>query len=335
MDVLVIETPAFAPNHLSAEGPRTASVSNDEAVQVRAILRDGWAFDARDVRRLVTGGTSAANYLIDGRLTLKMRADVTVLVREVALLRRASDADVPVPALYPATNGCDLHRAGTNAAALFDFVPGTHFRGLSGEIGQAAAAFAAVARCFAGESAVATVDWNGAGTRIRTALAAVPQYADDAAQTLLDKTFGLLEPVLRQDARATFDAPCAVHTDLHPLNLLFAQGRVAAVLDFEDVAIAPRAVGAGFALLKLGREALSRATPAMRRDLARDLVAEWRAVDPIFIELLAAGAHRRVLANIATILEAWRLRGDVSMNHGLAGQIESLAEANFLFGNAA
>lgn len=334
MDGLVIEAPAFAPNHLSAEAPRAESIPEAEAANVRAVLSDGWSIDGSDVRRFATGGTTAANYLIDGRLTLKIRGDAAALTREVALLRRAGAAGVPVPALRLTRNGKDVHCAQTGAAAAFEFVPGNHFRGLPAELDQAAAAFVAVARCFDGDRGLPILECNGVSERIWTALGRTPPRADPTAEQALSANADMLENAMRSDARATLDAPCGVHTDLHPLNLLLRQGRVVAVLDFEDVAVAPRAVGSGFALLKLGREALSRMAPAARREGARDLVARWRAADPVSAPFVAAGARRRVLANIATILDAWRLRGDISMNHGLAGQIESLAEADFLFDRA-
>lgn len=327
----MIEVPAFAPNHLSADGPRATPVSEVEAARVRDVLRAGWNTTAHVVRRFVTGGTTAANYLIDGRLALKLREDGGALEREVALLRRAGAAGIPVPVLRPSKAGDNLHRLGVEAAALFDFVPGTHFRGLPGELGAAAIAFADVARAFADDRAAPLVAWGAVGSDLRAALAHSPVRADLGAESELTAKAGLLDAALRRDARARLDAAITIHTDFHPLNLLFAQGQIAAVLDFEDLAVAPRAVGAGFALLKLGREALSRAAPADRRALARDLIAEWRAADSSPVMLLGDGARRRVLANILTILEAWRLRGDVTMNHGLAGQIESLAEADFIF----
>lgn len=333
MDVLVNEAPAFAPNHLSAEGPRSEPVAQAEAARARAVLRDGWGRVASDVRRFKTGGTTASNYLLDETLVLKLCADGEALAREVARVRRAREFGVPVPACRPASDGALVFRSGAASCALFDYVPGTHFRGASGEIGAAAEAFVSVARAFADEKAMPALDWNAVGGRVRAALDLSPKIADPAAEDLLRKSFVRLAQALDADDAVKLDAIATIHTDLHPLNLLFAHGHVAAVLDFEDVAAAPCAVGTGFALLKLGREALSRAAPADRRGLARALVEEWRSTDPTSADLLASGARRRVLANIAEILDAWRRDGDTSMNHGLAGQIESLAEADFLFGH--
>ncbi len=331
MDVLVIEAPAFAPNHLSAEGPRSEPVTQAEADRVRAVLREGWGVVVQGVRRFKTGGTTASNYLLDETLVLKWRADGETLAREVARVRRAQEFGVPVPACRLASDGAPVFRWRAASCALFDYVPGTHFRGGSGEIGAAAEVFASVARAFADETAAPALDWNTVGGRVRTALELSPKIADPAAEKILRATSSRLEDSLEENDGVELDRLATIHTDMHPLNLLFAQGRVAAVLDFEDVAAAPRAVGAGFALLKLGREALSRVAPADRRGLARALVEEWRSTDSTSADLLASGARRRVLANIAEILDAWRRDGNISMNHGLAGQIESLAEVDFLF----
>lgn len=327
----MIEAPVFAPNHLSADGPRSAPVPDDEAARIRALLRDGWGRTAHDVRRFATGGTTAASYLLDERWVLKVRAEGTALARETARMRRAIAADIPVPNHHPARDGGDIHSAGAVDATLFDFVGGTHFCGADGELRQAAAVFAAFARAFADETQAAARDWAGIGASLRAALDLSPKVADPAAEEALSAKMEYLSAALRDDAGRRLDAVAAIHTDLHPLNLLFANGRIAAVLDFEDVAAAPRAVGAGFALLKLGREALSRAPATNRRAVACDLIAQWRAVDPTPTDLLASGARRRVLANVAEILEAWRARGDTTMNHGLPGQLESLAEIDYLF----
>jgi hypothetical protein len=331
MDGLVIDAPAFAPDHLSRGRPEAVPLDPSAIARARAALRAGWGVEAREIGSLRTGGTTAANHLVDGALVLKRREDGDALAREVARMRRAGEAGVAVPGLRrPKGDGGDVHVDATGAWALYDFISGTHFRGLEGELGLAAATFGAIGRAFAGERSKPSIDWNGVAIRVAAARAAPARATDPAAESVLAAHFAVLDAALAADFGRDIGAYETLHTDLHPMNLLFDRGRAVA-LDFEDVRAAPRAVAAGFALLKLGREALSRTPPGARGARARALALEWIAREPADLAVLHAGARRRVLANIAEILEAWRLRGDRSMNHGLARQLGSLDEADFLF----
>jgi aminoglycoside phosphotransferase (APT) family kinase protein len=335
MDGLVIDAPAFAPDHLSHERPEAVALDAAAAAPVRAAVRAGWGIEARAIGLLRTGGTTAANHLIDGVHVLKRRSEAAALAREVARLRRAQKAGVAVPGLRaPRFGPAESHIDANGAWALYDFVPGTHFRGQPGELGLAAAAFNALARAFAGEASVLAPAWNDVPARIATALATAPRCADPAAEAVLAAHADTLAAALAADGGRDLGPLEILHTDLHPMNLLFDGGR-AVVLDFEDVSAAPRAVAAGFALLKLGREFLSRMPAVSRRARAWEAVAEWTAHAPADPGKLHAGARRRVLANIAEILEAWRLRGNAGANHGLIRQLGSLAEADYLFGSPA
>ncbi len=328
---MVIETPAFAPDHLSRDRPEAAPLVGAEAERARAALRAGWGIAAHEIGLLRTGGTSAANHLIDGAWVLKRRADAPALIREAALLRRAATAGVGVPRLRaPAGAATGVHVDDGGAWALYEFVPGTHFRGAPGELALAAETFVAIGRAFADAPARAPEDWNATSARARAALATQAAAPDAAAEAVLATHRPALEDALAADGGRDLGPLETLHTDLHPMNLLFDGGRAVA-LDFEDVGAAPRAVAAGFALLKLGREALSRTPPAARRASADELVADWRRAAPLDAELLRAGARRRVLANVAGILTGWRVRGDLSANHALVRQLGSLAEADFLF----
>lgn len=88
--------------------------------------------------------------------------------------------------------------------------------------------------------------------------------------------------------------PQAIHGDYHPGNLLWREGDVAAVLDFDSAREEPRVVDWANAVLQHGAPSLAGLEPAA-----------WPgALDPVLVEALAAGL--RSAANRPDPLE-WRM----------------------------
>jgi aminoglycoside phosphotransferase (APT) family kinase protein len=127
----------------------------------------------------------------------------------------------------------------------------------------------------------------------------------------------------------------AAHFDLHPHNLLIADGRVAAMLDFEACKVMPVGFALGFAALKQCRQAMSlRALPGNPRLVGSLYANHLQGACPSVSELvphLGTFAVAEVLRRICTILRLNLEQGEKKWNKVLAVQLCHLGEARALF----
>lgn len=324
MDGVVIEPVPFAPNHLSSGRLERLPATSAASAVVRTVLAEGWGLVASQVSQLGSHSSGSGNWIVDNRYVLKSRRDAAAFERELELTLRAGKAGVPVALPIARASGEHILRHASNSYSVAPFLDGSHFTAEPGQFAAAAHAFVALGEAL-GTTQVRANAFAGVET-IDGYLSRLPH--GEAALLLKERSSALLDAIQRSSCDSRI---ATVHTDFHPMNVLFRELEVLAILDFEDVAHAPWAVAAGFGLFKLAREALSRTAPGDRVRVARELVATWNGVDSTPAMVLAAGARRRTLANILEILTAWIDHGDTSMNYGLPGHLLALEEINFVF----
>ncbi len=127
----------------------------------------------------------------------------------------------------------------------------------------------------------------------------------------------------------------AAHFDLHPHNLLVADGRVAAVLDFEACKVMPVGFALGFAALKQCRQAMTLGALPTNPRLVGSLYADHllricpgaRELVPHFGNFAVAEVLRRICSIFRLNLE----NSEKKWNKVLAVQLRHLGEARALF----
>jgi len=259
------------------------------------------------IRAASTNNGVTQNYLVEVGprvLFVKTSDDAEALARftlEAERCRKLLAGGAPVPTLAAPARS----HAGTVFLA-FDFLDGEHFTGKEGQIEPAASAFHRL-------------------TTVANDVLAVPDAAEPASPDharLLDALPSLWERG-RADARtravcepytAAFEKSLQsvlptvadlerdvrrVHTDYHPLNLLFDGSRLVAILDFEDFRIYPVPLASGFAAFKL----LRRVAVARKGPLAGAGETWLRATGGGEIKTLADGARVRTLTLLHLILD--------------------------------
>lgn len=127
----------------------------------------------------------------------------------------------------------------------------------------------------------------------------------------------------------------AVHFDLHPHNLLVADGRVAAVLDFEACKVMPVGFALGFAALKQCRQAMSlRKLPTNPRFLGSHYTDHLLRTCPGACEWIPHFGNFAVAEVLRRICSIFRLNlenGEKKWNKVLVVQLSHLGEARALF----
>jgi len=126
-----------------------------------------------------------------------------------------------------------------------------------------------------------------------------------------------------------------MHFDLHPHNLLYRDGHVAAVLDLESFRSIPLGVAVGFAGLKLCRQAVAHHGSAINvgdvgARFANAFLAEAGS-SPLSHLDLAKLAQLEVFRRITAILRLAFHEGNSQWNHVLPIQLNHLYEADALF----
>lgn len=135
---------------------------------------------------------------------------------------------------------------------------------------------------------------------------------------------------------SAFEDTLLSHIDLHPHNLLFNDGRVIAVLDFESLQIAPPAIMVSFSALKLLRHAAACRNSSTGGVRPRDLVETYRSglSDKGFLPDRARSlAKREIIRRLYNLLrnalrgghELWKWPNDIKMH------VLGLVEAEELF----
>ena len=224
--------------------------------------------------------------------------------------------------------------------SLFPYEAGTHFSGKGTELESAAEALGTLVLASLELWGPVRTDSVGA---FRSQLPALVQSAvADDPKLELDPHVNAIERALTVvDASHETLPSVRVHLDFHPSNLLVRDGRVASILDLEDIVPYPLGPALGFAAFKLIRQILVGVPEADRSARGGALVtrwaAAWRNVCPQF-EVgpaeLAAGARFRVLALVHLILTD-RLEHGRRLVGDLPKQLSSLDEIDAIFGQVA
>lgn len=344
----------FQPNDLSLARPEFVPVT-EPAVRdaVVAVLRTHWShleLDEAGLRRSIAGGALGANFRVrlGGRdHLLKSRpgsGSGARLAKEIELANRLLERGLPVPRSVVSATGHPVSVVGDTAWAVFAFEEGDHFNGEGGQLDSASETFAKLTL------ASSDLGLEGQAAGERDFLEPLSQIVDRAAGELSDRAIGRLcarhAPAVHEAIEATRAARALtearrrpVHLDYHPANLVMRGGKVACVLDMEDVKRYPVLAAVGFAGFKLIRQMLVGRSAGAVREMNAGLVERWLAGwrrtfpdDEVSAAHLRAGAEYRILALMYLILDRDLNRGQDELTYDLPKQIGSLFEAAAVFG---
>jgi Ser/Thr protein kinase RdoA (MazF antagonist) len=251
------------------QGDRRARFTLPEVTEVLA------RFELGPIRRATeypAGSRKAPKLLLEteaGRFLLKRRAIARHPLPRIRfgqeLQRTLERFRFPVAGLVPLRGGDEtlLIREG-NAYELFRFVEGIRFDRSDDSCMQAGETAALLHRYLAGHSAdgLEPASFHGSPTVItalRTAAASVASVdpsVDLAGIEAGVRSLGIAyaEASARVEAEGFSGLPTVtVHGDFHPGNLLYALGRVAAVLDFDSARLEPRVVEVANGMLQFSQ----------------------------------------------------------------------------------
>jgi Ser/Thr protein kinase RdoA (MazF antagonist) len=344
----------FQPNDLSLARPEFVPLREPTVRDaVITALRVHWNHlggESADIRGSIASGGRRANFRVrlGGRdHLLKSRAGsgaAARLSKEIELADRLLELGLPVPRSVVSAVGRPVSVLGETAWALYVFEEGSHFSGASGELDSASETFARFTLVSA------DLGLGGQNPREDMFLEHLPELLERAARGLSNRAVGRLSarhaPAILEALEATRAATnvaeartAPVHLDYHPANLVMRDGKVACVLDMEDLKCYPVLAALGFAGYKLIREMLvGRSAQAVSEGspgLVERWLGGWRRTfpgDEISAAHLRAGAEYRILALIELILDRDLNRGESELTYDLPKQIGSLYEVANVFG---
>lgn len=226
-----------------------------------------------------------------GRFMLKRRApsspDAARLGFVHAFQGHLAASGVPVAALQRTRAGASVHRGPHGVYELFGWIDGTRWNARLDEAAELGAALGGLLRAsasFAAPPDAPTGSFHRAGTfasdRDAVVGAAVRADPDTDAVALGRSVDALLARAaaahLRAEDAGIGDSPrCCIHGDVHPGNVLFADGRLRAILDFDSARIDHRACETANAMVHFASEPIAglpqsewRAELDLRRALA-------------------------------------------------------------------
>jgi Ser/Thr protein kinase RdoA (MazF antagonist) len=335
----------FRPDLFSDPAPKFHAAAKPAAAQVRAVLREHYPALGEPAPDLSQSGAmeiNSNNFRVEA-------GDETFIVKRwpatpqhAAARTQAALADwlarqgQPLPMLRPAASGELVAEHQGFGWCVMEYVEGQYFSGAADQLRHAAAAVAALFRAL--DSAPASLhpqkriehplqDWRRVleePERGRDAFAGVLDQAHaallreewPAVTAALADTLGM-EPILRASTRLC-------HIDLHPHNILMAGGRVAALLDFPSLALAPATSLHAFNLFKLARQAMvARGAASPPPELLRQLEAAPEGLGPL--------AKAEILRRLMLILQLNMESGNREWNHVLPVMVRALREADALF----
>ncbi|MFH0983480.1 MAG: phosphotransferase [Planctomycetota bacterium] len=203
-----------------------------------------------------------------GKFLLKRRdperSSLTRIAFSHALQAHLHAAGFPLPALVkPLDAPGPLFTLREHVYELFEFVPGHAYRGTDAETfdaGVTLASFHQKVNGFKGDEPPALADYHDA-MAVRTGLNSIPaQLSGHESVTGREgELYGVAQALFDTYDRAAEQADAAglaylevgvVHSDWHPGNMLFRHERVAAVVDYDSVRLARRALDVANGLLQ-------------------------------------------------------------------------------------
>lgn len=342
----------FLPNNLSRSRVELLPADCIADRQVREVAHDGFGIsNVSSVQRICNAGILSVNYFVEAenlRFVFKARPSIDgVSMRfshEIALALRLRAGGLPVPDALLTQAGQYVYEASGSIWGCFRHSTGAYFQGHLGELKAAARSYAALTLALREQSSRLGEFVEG---RLIADLAAMVITTTDPPDH--DRTMAVLFNRHREEllqvielvtlAQESLEAQCQVmHTDFHPLNVLMHNGRVSAILDFEDVKLYPVAGASGFAAYKLIRQSLVNVPAGDCIREAQRLVdcwlAEWsRLMDSHTLDshTLGLGALYRVLGLLHLMFDAWLRRGDNRFNFDFQKQMVGLREICIIF----
>ncbi len=230
--------------------------------EVAAVLARYSIGSLKSVRPLALGSSRAPKALVvadSGEYLLKRRAPGKDTPARVAfahgLQLHLSGAGFPVPALLPAApdHNSMVHFNG-HTYELFRFVRGSRYDSSlaqTAESGATLARFHALAANYSPQWPPPPGAYHNAPV-IAGQLRSIPTWLGDQVRPLTDRlvhSYARAASTVERMGYSRWPAQ-VVHGDWHPGNLLFNQGQVIAVLDFDAARIAPRALDLANAALQ-------------------------------------------------------------------------------------
>ncbi|MFC5660414.1 phosphotransferase [Streptomyces nogalater] len=316
----------------------TAAARSDIAESVLGELIDAFGLGEVRERRYLAGGLMNANWRLDtpvGRFALKRVTDVSLerLQRNLGVLAALSAEGVPVSAPVPTISGALAAQAGGGAWCLFPWVAGSHVRGVDLTLPQVGALGAELGRlhlslgraCGRGllpgvpETIIAEITSPERAVEKAERLSAA--IRDKGTDSHFDKKVAVaLERRRTLVFKHADQRPRSVrpegghgwtHGDVQYRNLLWEGGELAAILDWDRVAVRPYAE-------EVARTAQVQFGAGGVFDLARvsAFVDGYRSVVPLGSSALVDGARRLWWKRMT---DFWQLefhydRGDLSFD---------------------
>jgi Ser/Thr protein kinase RdoA (MazF antagonist) len=330
----------FGPDLFSDPVPKFHPAANQAAAQVVEMLAAHYpalGAASSEVRQSGAMELNSNNFLIEaggGRLIVKrwpLTAQHATLRTQAALAEWLARQGQPIPAPCAAASRELVVEHQGFGWCVMDYVDAGYFSGAGEQLGQAAAAITALFRAL--QSVPANLqpkrriehpvqDWRvlleklqrDRGALSETESALLRQEWPAVTAALADAV--ALAPVL--------ESASLCHIDLHPHNVLVSGGRVAALLDFPSLVLAPAPSMHAFNLFKLARQAMvARGAKTPPADLLRQLQGAPR--DP------ARLAKAEILRRLMLILQLNVESGNRDWNHVLPVMLLALREADVLF----
>jgi Ser/Thr protein kinase RdoA (MazF antagonist) len=264
------------------------------------------------------------------------------LLQGLGLARWLAPYRVAVPAPLPAHDGSLAVQHAGHAWCVWAFVDGLFFHGGDDEVRAAGQAAGRLHRALAGAPRVLwpAKRWSylfddGAAV-IQAALSEQAGWDEafgvEAAEALRRRAPGLLEMTQALAARVAAWGPDVwhpCHGDLHPHNVLMANGEVAAFVDVESLVVAPYPAACGFARYKLVRQAVSAGGDARRLGQAfSDSLRGEDARAGLGDAALRDGALAEVLRRLFLVLRLRFQDGNSQWNHVLGMHLAGLEEVD-------
>jgi aminoglycoside phosphotransferase (APT) family kinase protein len=297
-------------------------------------------------------GINSKNFRLNtarGFFVLKRWSDQVSLLEirnTLSIMDWLASQQLPVPAPFALEQGSFVLEVVSGRWSLFPFVEGAYFSGADDELQSAAKVtgrlmetlFQLPAACLPAKGpAQMTMEDGAILARMKSVHRTWDALLGDDLAALLAVSWPLLISEWEHlcNTKLPNSRIQAAHFDLHPHNLLVAEGRVAAVLDFEACKVMPVGFALGFAAIKQCRQAMSLITLPINPRFVGSLYAdhlsstypgahEWV---PHFGNFAVAEVLRRICSIFRLNLE----KGEKKWNKVLMVQLSHLSEARALF----
>jgi len=261
----------FVPNNHSKHEIGWNPVFESYQEQIRNVLSEG--YDLKDIQemrqvdewekmsnnfRIKIGGTdSIQEYLLRKHIFENTLEAIENINKITDFLRLQN---IPVPKTILAQDGKKFFIAGDSFWQLFEFIAGSHFKGDRNELESAARGIAKLHKALAIlpvniVSSQRKFPWNV--EQIKLIVNTAQNQAGPLNELITAWASIILDNVRLQEDLYNRAVDCIrqpIHHDLHPLNTIFNDGQLKAIIDFGDVRNDFRAMDVGNALHRFVRQ---------------------------------------------------------------------------------